>query len=91
MRAPRVTGTHRYDIQVLATHMLTRVWQELEMSHQCLAECKVWVPAAAWTSRRREYNGATLLGRAHIETQADAEQGRAGQGDAARRTLLDRV
>jgi len=31
------------------------------------------------------------LGQAHIETQADARQGRAGQGDAARETLRDTV
>jgi len=36
------------------------------------------------------------LGRAHIETQVDAgqgraEQGRAGQGDAAREKLRERV
>jgi len=33
----------------------------------------------------------TLLGQAHIETQADARQGRAGQEDAARETLRDTV
>ena len=32
-----------------------------------------------------------LLGRAHIETQADAVQGRAGHGEAARETLRDTV
>jgi hypothetical protein len=35
--------------------------------------------------------GLLPLGRAHIETQADAGQGRAGQGDAARETLRDTV
>ena len=32
-----------------------------------------------------------VLGRAHIETQADSGQVRAGQGDAARETLRDTV
>ena len=31
------------------------------------------------------------LGQVHIETQADARQGRAGQGEAARETLRDTV
>ena len=32
-----------------------------------------------------------MLGWAHIETQADVGQGRAGQGDVARETLCDTV
>jgi len=32
-----------------------------------------------------------LLGQAHIETQADATQGRPGHGDAAREALRDTV
>ena len=37
------------------------------------------------------YRTPELLGRAHIETQADATQGRPGHGDAVREALRDTV